>query len=517
MNAAYLANEGLQRWGEYPATFFEGREFTNVEQLDFACRLASVLKAHGVQPCDRVVVMMPTCTEVPASFQAIWRLGAIIIPIMPQLIAPEIAYIVEDSGAEIVLTSPRLAPVVADATRHLSGFREVLVFGECDVCGTTNIEAEIAAAEPERHIFEKADDDLAVLVYTSGTTGNPKGVMLAHGALIENAQAVTELFNHSARSRSLMVLPMSHVYGMLLMNISGLLGQYTVMLRRFDPQETLRMIEEHRIERISLAPTMMVYLVNHPQRGNYDVSSLKYVTGGSAPLAEELRLEFSRLFDCRVVDGYGQSEATCAVTSFKDDEEIVPGSAGRPIKGVEVCVMDDDLNILGPNETGEICIRGSIVMKGYWNNPAATAETIIDGWLHSGDIGHLNEQGYVFITDRKKDMIIKGSENISPRQIEEAIHKHPAVAECAVFGVPDDMFQEEIAAAVVLKPGRSATAEEIQEHTLRYITRFKKPKYVSFCERLPKSSIGKVLKRQLREEWNGAVAVSRQSSVVSGQ
>ncbi len=501
MNAAYLANEGLERWGEYPSTFFEGREYTNAEQLDFACRLATVLKAHGIGPCDRVVVMMATCVEVPASFQAIWRIGAVIIPIMPQLIAPEVRYIIENSGAQFVLTSPDLAPVVAEATTDISGFREILVFGESDLPGTVNIVPEVQAAEPQAEIFEKSDDDLAVLVYTSGTTGNPKGVMLAHGGLIDNAKQVAALFTQSQRSRTLMVLPMSHVYGMLLMNISGLLGQYTAMLRRFDPEETLRMIEEYKVERMSLAPTMMVYLVNHPTREKYDVSSLKFVTGGSAPLAEELRLEFSRLFGCRVADGYGQSESTCAVTSFRDDEEVVPGSAGPALDGVDVCIMDDDLNVLAPNETGEICIRGSIVMKGYWNNPQATAETIIDGWLHSGDIGHMNEDGYVFITDRKKDMIVKGGENLSPRQIEEAIHKHPAVAECAVFGVPDAKFQEDVAVAVVLKPDQTATAEEIQQQALQYVSKFKKPKYVLFRDQLPKNSNGKVLKRKLREEW----------------
>lgn len=505
MNAAYLANEGVDRWGEYPATFFEGREYTNVEQLDFACRLATVLKAHGVQPGDRVVVMMATCVEVPASFQAIWRIGAIIIPIMPQLIAPEVKYIVENSGAEIVLTSPGLAGVVAEATGDIAGFREILVFGESDVPGTTNIESQVEAASPNESIVEKEYDDLAVLVYTSGTTGHPKGVMLTHGALIDNAKSVAALFNQSQRSRTLMVLPMSHVYGMLLMNISGLLGQYTAMLRRFDPEETLRMIEEYRVERMSLAPTMMVYLLNHPSREKYNVSTLKYVTGGSAPLAEELRLEFQRKFGCRVTDGYGQSEATCAVAAYRDDEQVVPGSAGRPLEGIEICIKDDDRNVLGPNETGEICIRGSIVMKGYWNNPQATAETIIDGWLHSGDIGHMDENGYVFITDRKKDMIIKGGENISPRQIEEAIFRHPAVAECAVFGIPDAQFQEEIAAAVVLKAGQQATEEEIQQLTLQYVTKFKRPKYVLFRDQLPKNSNGKILKRKLREEWMSAL------------
>lgn len=501
MNAAQLANEGLETFGEYPATFFEGKNYTNKEQLEYACRLATVLKDQGIQPGDRVVVMMTTCPDVPAAFQAIWRIGAVIIPIMPQLIPPEVKYIVENSGAEVVVTIPLLAPVVAAATKDIEGFREILVCGESDVPGIINILPEIEQAEAYTEVAEKEYQDLAVLVYTSGTTGHPKGVMLTHGALIENAKRVADLFSDSERSRSLMVLPMSHVYGILLMNVGALRGFYTAMLARFEPEEVLQTIQDYKVTRVSLAPTMMVYLVNHPAREKYDCSSLKYVTAGSAPLSIELQERFATQFDCRVADGYGQSEATCAVTSYRDDEPIVPGSAGRALPGVEICIMDDEGNILGPNETGEICIKGSIVMLGYWNKPKATAETIVDDWLHSGDVGHMNEDGYVFITDRKKDMIVKGGENISPRQIEEAIHKHPGVAECAVFGVPDEQFQEEIAVAVVPKSGNSLTEDEVIKATLKEVTKFKQPKFIDFKEELPKNSNGKVLKRSLREEW----------------
>ncbi len=501
MNAAQLANEGLETHGEYPATRFEGRDYTNKEQLEYACRLATVLKERGVKPGDRVVVMMTTCPDVPAAFQAIWRIGAVIVPIMPQLIPPEVRYIVENSGAQLVLTIPLLAPVVAAATRDIEGFREILVCGASEVPGVTEITAEIEQAALYKDIAEKEYKELAVLVYTSGTTGNPKGVMLSHGALIDNAMCVSGLFNESDRSRTLMVLPMSHVYGILLMNVGALLGFYTEMHARFDPEAVLKAIQDYKVSRISLAPTMMVYLVNHPARAKYDCSSLRFVTAGSAPLAIELQEQFAKLYGCRVADGYGQSEATCAVTSYRDNEPIVPGSAGRALPGVEMCIMDDAGKILGPNETGEICIKGSIVMLGYWNNPEATSQTIVDDWLHSGDIGHMNEDGYVFITDRKKDMIVKGGENISPRQIEEAIHRHPGVAECAVFGVPDETFQEEIAVAVVPKPGQTLCEDEIVSAALEHVTKFKKPKYVSFREALPKNSNGKVLKRTLRENW----------------
>ncbi len=501
MNAAQLANEGLERFGEYPATYFEGREYTNKEKLDYACRLATVLKERGVKSGDRVVVMMTTCPDVPAAFQAIWRIGAVIVPIMPQLIPEEVQYIVENSGAQLVLTIPLLAPVVAAATQDIDGFGDMLACGPSDIPGLTDITSDVEQAAMYEEVAEKRYEDLAVLVYTSGTTGHPKGVMLSHGALIDNAKCVAGLFNESGRSRSLMVLPMSHVYGILLMNVGALLGFYTAMLASFDPEEVLQTIQDYKVNRVSLAPTMMVYLLNHPARAKYDCSSLKFVTAGSAPLAIELQEQFAKRFDCRVADGYGQSEATCAVTSYRDDEPIVPGSAGRALPGIEMCIMDDDGKQLGPHETGEICIKGSIVMLGYWNKPEATAETIVDDWLHSGDIGHMNEDGYVFITDRKKDMIIKGGENISPRQIEEAIHKHPGVAECAVFGVPDDKFQEEIAVAVVPKPGQTLNDDEIVSAALEHVTKFKKPKYVSFKQELPKNSNGKVLKRTLREEW----------------
>lgn len=501
MNAAQLALDGLARYGEYASTWFEGRTYTNVEQLDSAGRLGRALSNHGVRPGDRVVIMMPTCLEIPAAFQAIWRIGAVIVPLMPHLVAAEVAYIVEHSGAEVVLTSPELAALAVEATRGIDGFRQVLVFGEPEAADAVNIRPEVEAAPSLESLSARADADLGALVYTSGTTGHPKGVMLSHANLTSNAQAVAELFNVAPRARMMMVLPMSHVYGILVMNVSWLMGIESAMLRRFDAEEALRTIQGFRVERVSLVPTMLIHMLRCPRRERYDVSSLRYVTAGSAPLSEEVRLEFQQVFGCRVADGYGLSESTCAVTSYRDDEAVVPGSAGRPLAGMDVCIMDEDLRQLPPGATGEICIRGSCVMQGYWRDPKATARTVIDGWLHSGDIGHVDQRGYVFVTDRKKDLIIKGAENISPRQIEEAIYGHPSVSECAVFGVPDETYQEEIAAAVVLKPGQAASAEDIRRQALQSVTRFKQPRFVRFLQELPKNSNGKVLKRALRDEW----------------
>lgn len=502
MNAAQLAVDALDRFGEYESTYFEDKWYTNFQLMGRSCALASVLQDKGVQPGDRVVVIMHSCLEVPHAFHAIERIGAVIIPIMPQLIPREVRFIVENSGAQTVITSPELAARIVEATDEISAFRQILVFGDTQLPGCENIQPLVESSAPMKTMCDRKPNDLAVLVYTSGTTGHPKGVMLSHGNLISNAMAVASLFDLPRDQRSMMVLPMSHVYGILLMNLGALTGGVSTMLRWFDAEQALRTIDEFRVERCSLVPTMQVALINHPERAKYDVSSLKVVSAGSAPLSEEVRREFERLFDCRVVDGYGQSEATCAVTAYPDDEPFVPGSVGRAIPGVDVCVQNEANRRVPVGETGEICIRGPNVMLGYWNNEEATREAMIDGWLHSGDIGHMDERGYIFITDRKKDMIIKGGENISPREIEEAIYRLPGVSEVSVYGVPDPTFQEEVAASVVMKRNQQITAEQVCECAGRYVTKFKIPKYVLFQDQLPKNSNGKVLKRTLREQWS---------------
>jgi long-chain acyl-CoA synthetase len=503
MNVAYLAVDGLERFGTYDSTYFEGAWCTNQDLNRRSRALASVLKEKGVEPGDRVVVMMQSCLEVSDAFDAIARLGAVIIPIMPQLIAREVRYIVEDSGAHTVITAPELVPRISEATRDIENFRQILVFEDTDESSCVNIQPQVTAAEPLDTICDCADDDLAVLVYTSGTTGHPKGVMLSHGNLICNAKSVAELFDLPRDNRSLMVLPMSHVYGILLLNLSALIGGANVMLRRFDPVLVLQAIDELQIERCSLVPTMMIALIHHPDRPKYDVRSLKRVSAGSAPLPEEVRLEFQRLFDCKVFDGYGQSEATCAVSAYRDEETYVVGSVGRALPGVDVCIQDDENRLLPAGQTGEICTRGASVMLGYWNKEQATDEAIVEGWLHSGDVGHMDARGYIFITDRKKDMIIKGGENISPREIEEAVARHASVAEVAVYGVPDPKFQEEIAISIVLRANQPLTADQAREHLRQYVTTFKIPKYVRFHDELPKNSNGKILKRTLREQWQG--------------
>lgn len=503
MNVAQLSIDALERFGDYNSIFFEGHWHSSFQMMDRSCKLAAVLRDQAIEPGDRVVVMMANCLEASAAFQALAQLGAVVVPLMPQLLAREVAYIVANSGARVVITSAELARRVAEATAHIAGFRQILTFGEVGLPGCTDLEPLLAGANPLASLTPRGDGDLALLVYTSGTTGHPKGVMISHDNLIDNTLAAAKRLAWPPGQRSMMALPMSHVYGILVTNLNAVLGGVTALLRKFSAEQALQTIQDFQVERCSLVPTMMVCLMHHPEREKYDVSSLQRVTGGSAPLPDEVRRRFETLFDCRVYDGYGQSEATCAVCSYETDETYVIGSAGRPLAGFDVCVQDDANHILPVGETGELCFRGPSVMLGYWADEAATRATIIDGWLHSGDIGHVDERGYMYITDRKKDMIVKGGENISPRQIEEVLCRLDAVAEVAVVGVPDATYQEDIAAFIVLKAGVQLTHAQVLQFAAPELHKFKLPKYVYFVEQLPKNSNGKILKRTLRDQWFG--------------
>jgi long-chain acyl-CoA synthetase len=501
MNIARLALDNIDRYGEYASTWFESRVFTNVENYQSACRMAAALQAHGVKPGDRVVVMMLNSPEVMWAFTAIWKIGAVIIPITPTWNAREARYVIEDCGARVVITSPELAARLREATAALPHFREILVIGESEVAGALDIELEMTTAAPFEPLADCLPDDLAMLLYTSGTTGNPKGVMLSHDNMLFITDSAYAINRQLGQIRIAQVLPLSHIYGVLVMNLGARLGTVSRILRRFEAGQTLETIQEFGVQRLSLVPTMLSLLINHPERERYDVSSLEAVNSGGAALSEAVRQEFARLFGCRVVQGYGLSESSGALTGYHPDDNYRVGSVGPPLPGVEMRVVDFANQSLPSGEIGELCSRGRHVMQGYLNQPEVTREAIINGWLHTGDIGYMDADGYVYITDRRKDMIIKGAENISPREIEEGIYLHPAVAEAAVFGVPDEIYGEEIVAAVVVKPGQSLTEDEIKRHISGYVTKFKTPAQVVFLETLPKNPSGKILKRALREQF----------------
>jgi len=495
-----LAAESLQRYGEYVSLAFEGRSFTNLDQDRASCRLARVLSRLGVEPGDRVMVMLPNCPEVIQSYGAILKVGAVVVPVIFLLGEKEVAHILADSEARIVITSTDLLWKVEGQIGVLPSLSGVLLVDGGGDGRTRSLPKETAREDDRFATVERRDDDLAVILYTSGTTGVPKGVALSHANLESNARAAAQLFELDRMDWGVAVLPLSHSYGLTLMNAGHLLGTRSALLRWFNPEDVLKTIQEFKAVSMSGVPTMFVYLLNHAGAGRYDTSSMRLWGSGAAPLPVEIVEPFEKKFGGTILEGYGLTEASPVVSAHRLSGVRKLGSVGQPIPGVEVSIRDDDDRALPVGETGEVCVKGPNVMTGYYRNPEETARAIREGWLHTGDMGRLDGDGFLYIVERKKDLIIRGGFNIYPREVEEALYALPAVAEAAVVGRADPLMGEEVAAFVVLRPGARATAEEVIAFCESRLARFKCPKEVRFVDTLPKSPIGKILRKELRAQ-----------------
>jgi long-chain acyl-CoA synthetase len=497
-NIACREIENIERFGTYTRLYFEDRCFTNADELERAGKLARVLYHYGVRRGDRVVVMLPNSPELTASFQAIWTLGAAIVPIIPQWTAGEVLQILRSARPAFGLSTGSLAARMDEANAEVKTLRSLLVFGESEAVGARNILRVLDDAVAIESPADCASSDMALLLYTSGTTGMPKGVMLTHENLGAAFDSACRQNPNMPRGTMLNALPFTHVYGVLAHNVANQWGLSTVLLRHFDPLKALEAIERYRVNYLPGVPTMLMYLLRHPDRRKFDVSSLTRITSGGAPLPEALREECEAAFECRVDQGYGLSESAAVATGYEIERPYRPGSAGVASPRVEIRILDEKGWPVAQGVNGEICIKGANVMEGYWQDPTATREAFLDGWLHTGDIGYLDEEGYLFITDRKKDLIIKGGENISPREIEEVLYLHPAVAEAAVVGVPHSVYGEDIWAVLQLKAGVDAVEEELRLHVAQHVTKFKVPSRVIFQASLPKNPSGKILKQRIR-------------------
>jgi long-chain acyl-CoA synthetase len=422
------------------------------------------------------------------------------VPVIPQWTAAEVADIFRNSGATVALTVPSLAPKLSQAAAFAGNTKLLLVFGETDVPHSVDISPLLAGVAPIETPADRSETDLAILLYTSGTTGTPKGVMLSHGNFRAALEGVLKQNPELGPGPMLHPLPLTHVYGVLMQFLANRWGISSVLLPYFDPARVLELIERYRVEYMPVVPTMLVYLLNHPDRQRYNVSSLTRITSGGAALPERLRLDFEQAFECRVQQGYGLSESASVATAYELERPYRPGSVGQAVPGVDICIQDDQGRALPRRSDGEICLAGLNISAGYWRDPDSSRQALRDGWLHTGDVGYLDEEGYLFITDRKKDLIIKGGENISPREIEEALYLHPAVAGAAVVGVPDAVFGEDVCAVVQLKRGAAAGQVELREHVAKYVTKFKVPSQIVFVEALPLNSNGKILKRAIRAQ-----------------
>jgi long-chain acyl-CoA synthetase len=499
MNLAKLAEVKTLKEGEKLSLIYEGREITNMEMMSAAKRLASALKDLGVERGDRVILQMPNCPEVLQGFGAIWQLGAVVVPINWLVGDEEIAYIYEDSGAKVVISSAAFLTKIESARQKTRGVKDFILIEKDIPAGYLSYSDLIQKSPESKEFADTADDELAALIYTAGTTGRPKGVMHSHGTLYSNAEMQFNSIKLPDNFISLGVLPLCHSYGIASMN-NGLFRKIgaTVLLNGFDLKKIFTAIEKYKIDVISGVPTMFVYMLLYPELDKVDMSSVKFIFCGSAPLALETWKRFKELFGVEITEGWGLTEAGANNSVNPVDGLKKVGSIGIPMKGTQMRIVDDNDKELPQGQHGEIVIRGPMLMKGYWNKPKETAEMIKNGWLHTGDVGYVDKDGYFWITDRKKDLIIKGGENISPRTIEEVLFAHPKVSEAAVIGMQDAVYGEEIKAFLVLNPGETATAEEIREYCRKNLTSFFVPKEIVFMQALPKSLVGKVLKKELR-------------------
>lgn len=502
MNIVSLGDKSIEDLGEKLALIFEGEEFTNTRLNEMGRRLAAGLKSLGIDRGDHVVVSLPNSPEVWASFQGIWRIGAVIIPIMFLLGVDEIRYILDHSDATTIITSQDLLPNIEKALEGGRGVKNIIVLGGKDEKGRVDFHGLLGRSQVQQETEDMDEDDLALMIYTSGTTGRPKGVMLTHNNLYSNAIGASEAVEWKKAPISLLCLPLAHSFGVVTMNAGNLLvfkESFAVLMDWFDPEGIFQLIEKYRINNFTGVPTMYQILVNHPAAEKYDTSSLERCTISAAPVTEELYRAFTEKFNCRMYEGYGLTEASPAVALCRPSMALKPGSCGVPLQGVEVKIFDEQDKELPPHEQGEIVVRGPNVMKGYYKSPEATQEALRGGWLHTGDVGYVDEEGYLFITDRIKDMIIKGGYNIYPSEIEGYLEEHPAVQEVAVIGIPDEKYGEEIMAFVVPDPEKELTETEIIDYAQSKITKYKAPSQVRFVESLPRTLIGKVEKKELRK------------------
>jgi long-chain acyl-CoA synthetase len=456
-----------------------------------SARVAGLLHDRGVKPGDRVGIMLPNTPEFALVYYGVLRAGGVVVPMNPLLKAREVSYYLGDSGARLMFGWQAFTAEAQAGAKQADA--------EAIVIEPGGFEAVLASAQPADEMVDRDGDDIAVILYTSGTTGQPKGAELTHANLIRNAEITqVDLIQLTPDDVIFGGLPLFHAFGQTCtLNTAVASGACLTLLPRFDAGQALRILAEHRVTVFAGVPTMYSALLHRPDRDTYDVSRLRLCFSGGAAMPVEVLRAFEAAFDCVVLEGYGLSE-TSPVASFNHpDRERKPGTIGTPITGVEMRVVDEDGNEVPPGEPGEIAIRGHNVMKGYWQRPEATAAAIKDGWFRTGDVGRVDEDGYFSIVDRKKDLIIRGGYNVYPREIEEVMHEHPAVAEVAVIGLPHPDLGEEVGAAVALKPGASATAGELRDYVKRQIAAYKYPRKVWIVDALPKNATGKILKREI--------------------
>ncbi|WP_329000324.1 long-chain fatty acid--CoA ligase [Kribbella sp. NBC_00709] len=489
-NLSLNLSESAAMYPDHPAIRLDDDVLRYTDLDDAAARVVTLLQEYGVRPGDRVGLMLPNIPEFAIVFYGVLRAGGIAVPMNPLLKRREVEYYLGDSGARVLFGWHEVA-AEAEAGAKAAGAQLVAVVPQ-------EFRALVADREPATELVSRDSDDTAVILYTSGTTGRPKGAELTHAGLNTNqAVSARTLFGIGPDDVVMGCLPLFHVFGLTCgLNTAIANGATLTLIPRFSPAKALEVIQRDRVTVFEGVPTMYAAMLGVPDRDGYDVTTLRTCVSGGAALPVEVLRGFEHAFGCIILEGYGLSE-TSPVASFNHPDAVrKPGSIGTPIEGVRMRVVDENREPVQPGEIGEIQIGGHNVMKSYWRKPDETTATIdADGWLSTGDMARQDEDGYFFIVDRKKDLLIRGGYNVYPREVEEVLYEHPAVAEAAVIGIPHASLGEEIGAAVALKDGTTATPEELRDFVKSRIAAYKYPRAVWIVDDLPKGPTGKIQRR----------------------
>jgi len=489
----------------------DGRSFSYSEFQEVVNRTATMLTSLGIRKGDVVSLLMPNSVEYIIGYFACWRLGALAGPVNSLLKEHEIEFVMHNSEAKAILVHSEFQPIIETIKTKLPHLQSIINFDDeaeaTRSCQKPDRQGRPAGQEARPH-GRAGDtitpDDDAIIIYTSGTTGKPKGCLLTHGNIIASARQISDWLKFTENDRLLTIMPLFHMNAVSVTTMSALhAGGSTVVSPKFSGSKFWNVVSDYQITSFGSVATMLSMLLNTYSDGVPDglkTDQLRFAMCGSAPVPAEVMKKFEETFDCPVIEGYGLSESTCRSTFNPPDERRRAGSCGLPI-GNEMRVVDDDDHEVPDGELGEIILRGENILKGYFKNPDATDNAFRGGWFHTNDIGYRDPDGFFYIVDRKSDMIIRGGENIYPREIDEVLYQHPAVASAATIGVPDPLYGEEVAAFIVLKEGEHATEAELIVHCKSELADYKCPKTIRVVKDIPKGPTGKLLKRELGAQF----------------
>lgn len=478
---------------------------TSYSRLDeIANSIANGLIELGIKKGDKVCIYMTNCAEYIYCFFGVNKAGAVATPINALLKGKEITYIINNSDAKALIIQSKFEEVVDEIRSDCPKLKKIIV-ADADKTAEDKIPlARLLEADASQPPVSVEPGDMAGIIYTSGTTGHPKGVELTQKNYLVDSEQIAEAARMTEADRFLCILPLFHVNAQVVTTLSPMYaGGAMILLDGFSPKTFLPALAEYRATAFSGVPTVYAILNSLPDAEDYDLSALRFCVCGAAPMPVEVFNTFEKKYKAFILEGYGLSEGTCASSINPLDGKRKIGSIGFPLRGQEMKIFDDKDNELPPGQVGEIVVRGENVMKGYYNNPEATADTLKNDWLHTGDLGHVDEEGYFYIVGRKKEMIIRGGENIYPKEAEEALYSHPAIMEAAVVGIPDKMWGEEVMAFIVLNEGALMTEQDVIDYCKERLADFKCPRKVEFVYSFPKTATGKIQKNKIVESYLG--------------